>query len=361
MSMNLTRRSILSGLSGTALWMCTPALKAQQIAKGQRFERGAIIPPNLQSAIHAQYKASSGVTDYIQNNLPGAGTPSGPFTPRQRRANWADKAIDKVSDVRDQGKTRLCWDFAAVGALESAYLIANNVRADMSEQYVLNCNHYYGIEGGWPDAACKTFVDTGDSTLTDFPLSSPLQRGQCGMSKVKYIADTWGYVGGESILAGQDLILPADATLKQELCDHGPIAAGVLSAGWDNYTKLGGDGSLNPDWRSYVNGVFHDTVVTDSSLRNPTKEDIDHIVLLVGWDDDVPWGDAAGNKGAWILKNSWGTDWGEDGFMKLGYGRANLGFAGVWVKARPTLITRLNKLYTTKVLNALQEIQAGAT
>jgi cathepsin L len=51
---------------------------------------------------------------------------------------------------------------------------------------------------------------------------------------------------------------------------------------------------------------------------------IDHDVLIVGWDDNV---------GAWIIKNSWSTDWGDQGYIRLAYDNNNIGFNAAWVQA----------------------------
>ena len=54
-----------------------------------------------------------------------------------------------------------------------------------------------------------------------------------------------------------------------------------------------------------------------------------HEVIIIGWDDKLA-------SGVWLIKNSWGVYWGDDGFMKLPYGCNNVGFAASWVTASPT-------------------------
>jgi hypothetical protein len=52
---------------------------------------------------------------------------------------------------------------------------------------------------------------------------------------------------------------------------------------------------------------------------------INHEILIVGWDDNKPWPDGSGNQGAWIVKNSWGSAWGQNGYFYLCYGSAGIG------------------------------------
>jgi cathepsin L len=53
---------------------------------------------------------------------------------------------------------------------------------------------------------------------------------------------------------------------------------------------------------------------------------IDHAVVLIGWDD---------SKQAWIIKNSWGSAWGDDGFLYVKYGTNSIGFGAAWAEAWP--------------------------
>ena len=90
---------------------------------------------------------------------------------------------------------------------------------------------------------------------------------------------------------------PVDA-IKQAIFDHGPVSAAVC---------------VNTDFQGYTGGVF-----------NPTKpcRQINHAIVLVGWDD---------SRGAWRLRNSWGPDWGEDGYMWIAYGKYYVGYSANYV------------------------------
>jgi len=66
---------------------------------------------------------------------------------------------------------------------------------------------------------------------------------------------------------------------------------------------------VGPSFQSYTGGVFETDECTE----------VNHAVVLTGWDD------TQGNNGVWILRNSWGTGWGEDGYMRIGYGISGVG------------------------------------
>lgn len=93
--------------------------------------------------------------------------------------------------------------------------------------------------------------------------------------------------------------LPTVEQLKTALIEHGPLVAGIV---YDNCL------------RDYKGGVFNE--------KNLSR--INHVVLLIGWDDA---------KGAWLIKNSWGTEWGEKGFAWIKYGSNNIGVFAAWIDA----------------------------
>ena len=93
--------------------------------------------------------------------------------------------------------------------------------------------------------------------------------------------------------------MPTVAQLKKALIEHGPLVAPIIY-----------DECL---WR-YRGGVFNEK----------NSGDVGHVVLLVGWDDA---------KGAWLVKNSWGEEWGEKGFGWIKYGSNNIGMFAAWIDA----------------------------
>jgi len=87
--------------------------------------------------------------------------------------------------------------------------------------------------------------------------------------------------------------MPTDSQMKQAIFDHGPLAVAVC---------------VDSAFQSYTSGVFRGGWWGCYTVN--------HGVLLVGWDD---------NNSCWIMRNSWGPDWGESGYMRIGYGVAQIG------------------------------------
>jgi predicted secreted protein len=199
--------------------------------------------------------------------------------------------------VRDQGQCGSCWAFGTVGPLEQAILIRDGASKDLAEQYLVSCNtDGWGCDGGWwahdyhewkypagePGPGAVYEADS-PYTATDAPCNGPYTHHET-------IAD-WVFIAGESSV-------PSTDALKQAIYDYGPVSAAVC---------------VNSAFQAYTGGVF-----------NPPGWclSINHAITLVGWDDSL---------GAWRLRNSWGPDWGEDGYMWIAYGKNYVGYSANYV------------------------------
>jgi C1A family cysteine protease/fibronectin type 3 domain-containing protein len=212
--------------------------------------------------------------------------------------NWCDQG--GCTPVRDQGQCGSCWAFGTVGPLESAILIQDGLSKDLAEQYLVSCNtDGWGCDGGWwahdyhewkvpPGEPGPGAVYEADFpyTATDAPCNGPHTHHET-------IAD-WVFVGGESSV-------PSTAAIKQAILDHGPVSAALC---------------VNNTFKAYTGGVFEPTGWCLT---------INHAITLVGWDDSL------GSQGAWRLRNSWGDDWGEDGYMWIAYGKYYVGYSANYV------------------------------
>src|SRR5262249_55871710 len=156
-------------------------------------------------------------------------------------------------------------------------------------------SRFYSCDGGWHDKVLDMFVDPSDSERKVYPYTAA--KSACDNSRpLKYQADVWGYVKGANI--------PSDDELKKALCEHGPLVVAVSADGWEAYRKTDDNGNPNPAWTNYKNGVFTGKPSKSGlTMKNLKTGDIDHDVLIVGWDDDIK---------AWIIKNSWGSKWGDE-------------------------------------------------
>jgi C1A family cysteine protease len=206
-----------------------------------------------------------------------------------------------VTPVRNQYGCGSCWCFAAVAAFESSYLLQTAMtpeQLDVSEQYILDCGENGGCDGDWFGTAWDFMIEKGSSTEGEAPYQATI--GECPKEvRPRYLAD--GYR-----LVDPSKGIPDRAAIKKALCKFGPLA-----------TAMDADGGF----LAYESGVYSGY----PSSPNPDDDDVNHDVTIVGWDD---------SKGAWLVKNSMGTDWGEDGYIWIDYNSNNIGYLVAWVKAR---------------------------
>jgi len=218
--------------------------------------------------------------------------------------NWCDQG--GCTPVKNQGACGSCWAFGTVGPLECNILIKDGVEVDLSEQWLVSCNQDgWGCNGGWwahdyhewKDDPCGDDGAVLESnfpyTATDAPCNCPYQHD--------YWIDSWAFITSE------DSIPPVDM-IKQAIMDYGPVSVAVC---------------VNAAFQGYTGGIF----------SGPTCSDINHAVVLVGWDD------SQGTNGVWFLRNSWGSGWGEDGYMRIEYGVCDVGYSACYVyyPGTPTL------------------------
>jgi C1A family cysteine protease len=214
----------------------------------------------------------------------------GQSSPTAPQFNWADQ--NAVTPIKDQGGCGSCWAFGTHGAFEGSFAVLNKTLINSSEQNTLDCSGAGSCGGGW--WAFQYLIDCGSAMESDYPYGAV--KGNCN-TKVEqpYKAVAWGYVNS-------NIEIPPVAELKQALCEYGPIAIAV------NVTNA---------FQAYTSGVFNE--------KDPG--DINHAITLVGWDD---------SKNAWRIKNSWGTGWGEAGFMWIAYDSNKVGTGAAWVQAKAT-------------------------
>jgi PKD repeat protein len=198
--------------------------------------------------------------------------------------DWRDSGV--VTDIQNQGSCGSCWAFGTIGSYESCVAVAGGGLDDLSEEWLLDCNSYgYDCGGGWwafgdltggaPLESCYPYVGSVSTCYTGCPKYHPM--------------DDWYYVGPSSGVA-------STTDIKNAMYEHGPVCAAIYV---DSY------------FQGYDGGIFSNT---SSSQPN-------HGIVLVGWND---------SGGYWILKNSWGTSWGESGYMRIEYGANNVGYAAAY-------------------------------
>lgn len=225
-----------------------------------------------------------------------------------------------VTPVKDQ-QCGNCWSYSAMGAYEASYKRVNNVVADASEQYVVNCSGGgdCGPAGGLAYLVFDWMVDNNKNVAADATSPDAGVVGACpgGTPVSQYYATDWGIVDP----SGDILKIASVASIKAAICKYGPVAASV---------------NVTDAFQHYTNGVFNEI---PSNYASPSTN---HAIVLCGWDDE---------KHAWLLKNSWGTDWGEDGYMWIDYGTNNVGRRASWVIARKALIKVIAPIKTLPMRN----------
>lgn len=196
-----------------------------------------------------------------------------------------------VSSVKNQGPCGSCWAFASVGVLESILAINRRIPDrvdDLSEQILVSCVvGNYGCGGGWMNITAEYLKTTG--TYYESCYAYEAVNGDCDQACGEW-PDKAFKIGSYAP------IYPSIPSLKKALQD-GPIQVGF---------------AVHSDFLRYESGVYE---LTEYSRRGY------HAVMCVGY-MDVP-GEYGG--GYFINKNSWGSDWGEDGYFRIGYSQVSSG------------------------------------
>jgi len=204
-----------------------------------------------------------------------------------------------MTSIKYQGTCGSCWTFTSAAVFEAAIKITYNQEMDLSEQNILDCSKSKSgvkagsCDGGWYGYVFEHFSINPMVTEAANPYKGKNQT--CiKVSATNYKVASWAFVkpdGG----------IPSVDELKKAIVTHGPIAACV---------------KVTESFQSYAGGIFDEHAVTSS------PRDINHAITIVGWDD---------SKKSWLLKNSWGTGWGESGYMWIEYGCNNIGYGSCWV------------------------------
>lgn len=197
--------------------------------------------------------------------------------------------LDAVTPIKDQGQCGSCWSFCALASIESNYALLNQTFIDLSEQSILGCTDIRlgSCENGGHPLWVFDWLLNQPASFLQFEDNNPYKgnNNSCVYPVVKNdikLLDA-GIFYRNSAMSFEEYI----ATVKSMITTYGAIGAAVYSA--------------SPAFQQYS---INDDVITAKGGYT------DHVINVIGWDD---------NKQAWLIKNSWGTYWGHQGYGWIGY------------------------------------------
>ncbi|KAF8793380.1 Dipeptidyl peptidase 1 like protein [Argiope bruennichi] len=214
-----------------------------------------------------------------------------------------------VSPVRNQGPCGSCYAFSSLAMLEARLRIMTNntLQVQFSPQDVVSCSKYsQGCEGGFPYAiAGKYAQDFGVLPEECYPYEG--SDGSCAPKKdcKRFYVAEYNYVGGLFGGCNEEL-------MKLDLVKNGPLTVAF---------------EVYPDFQLYSGGIYHHTGIGDKF--NPFHL-VNHGVLITGYGIDNKTGEKF-----WIVKNSWGTAWGENGYFRIRRGTNECNIESMAVSAIP--------------------------
>lgn len=202
--------------------------------------------------------------------------------------NWVEKG--GVTPVKDQGQCGSCWSFSTTGALEGAYFVKKGTLQSFSEQQLVDCDTLknggrdMGCNGGLMDNAFNWIKRNGGlCTESDYPYKSGDTQTAGTCSK------TCSAVAGSSVVGFVD-VPPSDDTQMMAAIMKQPVSIAIEAD--------------QREFQLYKSGVFKTTCGTT----------LDHGVLVVGYGTES-------NGDYYLVKNSWGDSWGDNGYIKLARGK----------------------------------------
>eukprot|EP01006_Ploeotia_vitrea_P023960 TRINITY_DN56647_c0_g1_i1.p1 TRINITY_DN56647_c0_g1~~TRINITY_DN56647_c0_g1_i1.p1 ORF type:complete len:331 (+),score=12.11 TRINITY_DN56647_c0_g1_i1:43-1035(+) len=217
------------------------------------------------------------------------------FTPAQLREvsparNWQEKGA--VTNVGSQGFCSSGGTFAVTGSIEAQVYLKTGQLTSLSEEEIVQCaqpsDSTKGCNGGIdPTVGFQWVINNGGiDAERGYPYTSGAGvAGVCKSSRLKHVT---------AQISSWKRVLPSEEQMRAFVSSQGPLAVGVDAS----------------DWQTYRSGI----------LTHCSGTSLDHAALIVGYNTangtQIPF---------WILKNSWGPTWGENGYVRVAYGSNQCG------------------------------------
>uniref|UniRef100_A0AAY4A0W8 Cathepsin L1-like n=2 Tax=Denticeps clupeoides TaxID=299321 RepID=A0AAY4A0W8_9TELE len=200
--------------------------------------------------------------------------------------DWRSRGC--VTPVKNQGSCGSCWAFSSTGSLECQNFLKTGVLVSLSEQQLVDCsssNGTRGCYGGWMQAAFQYIkINGGIDTEDSYPY-----EGVDGMCHYNH-----GNIG--ATCSGHIFVNPGDENdLQQAVALEGTVSVAI---------------DASPiSFQSYHSGVYNDPACSST--------EVNHAVLVVGYGQE-------NDQDYWLVKNSWGTEWGDGGYIKIARNQNNM-------------------------------------
>ncbi|XP_059163590.1 procathepsin L-like [Physella acuta] len=202
-----------------------------------------------------------------------------------KSVDWRKKGY--VTKVMDQGQCGSCWAFAANGAIEGQHFKATGKLVQLSASNLMDCSQKYGNQGcngGFMDQSFQYVIDNkGIDTEISYPYKPETRK--CAFKRATVGATEKSY---------KDIESGSENALQQAVATVGPVSIAM-------------DGS-HSSFQMYGGGVYDEPACSSTQL--------DHAMLVVGYD-------SLDGKDYWTVKNSWGTTWGDEGYILMSRNKKN--------------------------------------
>jgi len=206
-------------------------------------------------------------------------------------SSWDWSQQGAVTPIKNQGQCGSCWSLSATGSMEGAWFLKKGNLVSLSEQQLVDCSSRFGNQGcngGLMDDAFKYIISNGGlDTEADYAYTA--RDGKCDATKqAKKVASITGFT---------DVPANNEAALEDAVASKGPVSVAI---------------NVVSDFQFYSSGIYNGACSSSASALN-------HGVVVVGFENS--------GSAYWIVRNSWGTSWGEKGYIRMTKGKNICGIA----------------------------------